>query len=69
MVVTASARSRIRLTATFTPCDIQDLLARIDYYLENEEERELIRRTAHQHVKKHDTYAHRAQQILRTVGL
>jgi glycosyltransferase involved in cell wall biosynthesis len=56
-------------TATFTPCDIQDLLARIDYYLENEEERELIRRTAHQHVKRHDTYAHRAQQILRTVGL
>jgi hypothetical protein len=56
-------------TATFTPCDIHDLLDKIDYYLEHDEERELIRKAAWQHVKSHDTYVHRAQFILRTVGL
>ena len=51
-------------TATFTPQDIHDLMSKIDYYLAHEEERELIRRAAHLHVKEHDTYTHRAKDIL-----
>jgi spore maturation protein CgeB len=55
--------------ATFKPCDAGDMIEKIDYYLEHEKERELIRRACHEHVKNHDTYTHRARQILRIVGL
>lgn len=56
-------------TATYEPQNIEDLMNKIDYYLEHETERELIRRAAHEHVKAHDTYTHRAQEILKVVGL
>lgn len=56
-------------TATFDPQNMDDLLEKIDYYLEHDVERDLIRRAAHEHVKAHDTYVHRAKQILRAVGL
>lgn len=39
----------------------------IDYYLENEEEREKIRISGHEHVKKNHTYKNRWQTILSTV--
>jgi spore maturation protein CgeB len=55
--------------ATFKPCDAGDMIEKIDYYLEHEQERELIRRACHEHVKNHDTYTHRARQILKIAGL
>lgn len=56
-------------TATFIPQNISDLVGKIDYYLEHEKERELIRQAAHEHVKAHDTYTHRARQIIEVAGL
>jgi hypothetical protein len=56
-------------TATFTSQDIHDLMDKVDYYLVHEDERELIRRAAHEHVKAHDTYTHRAKDILRMLNL
>jgi hypothetical protein len=55
--------------ATFTPCNIRDLTEKIDYYLAHGEERELIRRAAHEHVKNHDTYSHRVKEILGLLNL
>jgi hypothetical protein len=55
--------------ATFISQDIHDLMDKADYYLSHDKERDLIRRVCHEHVKAHDTYTHRAQQILEVCGL
>jgi len=44
--------------------DFVHLKSLIDYYLENDEEREKIRLAGHEHVKNNHTYKHRWQQIL-----
>jgi len=44
-----------------------DLLEKIDYYLEHETEREEIALTGHREVVLKHTYDHRAEEILRTV--
>jgi len=47
--------------------DLQDLKRQIDYYVENEEEREVKRKNCFEHVKKHDTYTNRALEIIETI--
>lgn len=47
--------------------DFDDLKKKIDYYLENETERELIRNQGHQHVKTNHTYKNRWADIIKTV--
>lgn len=47
--------------------DFDALDAKIDYYLEHDDEREKIRRAGHEHVKANHTYKHRWQTILDTV--
>lgn len=49
--------------------DLQDLKAKIDYYLLHNEEREALRQDGHNWVKGHETYTDRAVTILKTVGL
>jgi glycosyl transferase family 1 len=54
---------------TYEPQDLEDLFAKIDYYLENENEREVLRRRCHEHVRVNDTYTNRLQEILKVMGL
>lgn len=54
--------------ATYEPQNLQDLIQKIDYYLANEEERIQIRDACFEHVKTHDTYTIRLQQILDYMG-
>lgn len=44
--------------------DFDDLKAKIDYYLEHDEERERIRKAGHEFVKEHATYNDRLSQML-----
>lgn len=45
--------------------DFDTLKEIIDYYIENDEEREKIRLTGHNWVKKHHTYKNRCQELLK----
>lgn len=47
--------------------DFDQLKMLIDYYLEDDEEREQIRKAGHEHVKATHTYLHRWEAILDTV--
>lgn len=49
---------------TYKYGDLDDLFAKIDYYLEHEEEREAIRKAGFEHVKANYTYKHRCQKLL-----
>ena len=44
--------------------DFDDLKVKIDYYLENDEEREAIRLAGHNHVKENHTYTNRWKTII-----
>lgn len=48
--------------------DFDDLKAKIDYYLEHDDEREKIRLAGHEHVKANHTYNNRWGEILREVA-
>lgn len=55
-------------TITFFPFgDFDKLKDTIDFYLDNDAERETIRRQAHEHVKAHHTYRNRWETILGTL--
>jgi hypothetical protein len=56
-------------TATYEPQNVADLIAKIDYYLAHEAEREEIRKRCFEHVKAHDTYTHRLQEVLQVMEL
>lgn len=47
--------------------DFNELKAKIDYYLEHDEERERIRKAGHEFVKNHATYHARLTNMLQTV--
>lgn len=47
----------------------QDLLDKVHYYLEHEEERRAIARRGYEKVKAHHTYRHRIQEMLEVLGL
>lgn len=49
--------------------NLDDLKAKIDYYLEHDDEREDARIEGHEWVKGHETYTDRAREIIRVVGL
>ncbi|MHB8501514.1 MAG: glycosyltransferase family protein [Candidatus Acidiferrales bacterium] len=55
--------------ATYLPQSVGHLVEKIDYYLENAEKREVIRKRCFGHVKAHDTYTHRLQKILEVMEL
>ncbi len=55
-------------TATYEPQNLGDLYNKIAYYLNHPQEREAIREAAFEHVKKHDTYTNRLQEVLRVMG-
>lgn len=52
---------------TYKYRDFKDLKFLIDYYLENESEREKIRKNGFQRVKKEHTYTHRMKEMLDVV--
>ena len=56
-------------TATYAPQNVDDLIAKIDYYLAHEAEREEIRKRCFEYVKAHDTYTHRLQEVLQVMEL
>ena len=56
-------------TATYEPQNINDLFAKIEYYLAHESERNTIRDQAFEYVKTHDTYTHRLAEVLRVIGV
>jgi hypothetical protein len=56
-------------TATYEPQNIDNLIAAVDHYLEDEHAREAIRCKAFEHVKVHDTYTNRLQEVLKVMGL
>lgn len=49
--------------------NLESLKHAIDYWLHRDEEREFMRKQGHEWVKENETYTHRAQTILETVGL
>lgn len=49
--------------------DFKQLKYLIDYYIENNDEREMIRLAGHEHVKKNHTYTNRWQTIIKEIGL
>ena len=49
--------------------DLSDLKSKIDYYLENNEEREAIRFAGHERTKNEHTYVHRWSMIMQELGL
>lgn len=51
----------------YQPENLQQLKDRIDYFLEHDGEREAMRKTGHEWVRDHETYTHRAQEILNIV--
>src|SRR5271166_6034457 len=53
----------------YTHGDFDELKFLIDWYLDNDTEREQIRKTGHEHVKTHHTYTQRWQSILKTLKL
>lgn len=48
--------------------DYNDLMRKVDYYLEHEEERKQIAKSGYEKVKKYHTYKHRIDQILETIN-
>jgi hypothetical protein len=56
-------------TVTYEPQNIDDLISKIDAYLEFEPQRYRIRDECFEHVKKNDTYTQRLREILRVIGL
>lgn len=50
--------------AHYSHGDLSDLKKKIDYYLENADEREAMRWQGFNHVKNNETYTHRAQEII-----
>lgn len=56
-------------TATYEPQNVKDLIEKIDYFLANEALRTEIQNAAFEHVKAHDTYTHRLQEIVKVIGL
>lgn len=53
--------------ATYEHGDFDDLRAKIDYYLDHDDEREKIRRAGHEHAKANHSYVRRWEAILSTV--
>lgn len=51
----------------YEPGNLDQLKQRIDFFLENEKERENMRQVGHTWVRDNETYTHRAQEILNTV--
>lgn len=49
--------------------DLKDLKSKIDYYIDNDAEREAIRMAGHQRTKREHTYVHRWETILKELGL
>ena len=49
--------------------DFDQLKMLIDFYLENDVERERIRKAGHEHVKANHTYKNRWESILQTLEL
>lgn len=49
---------------TYEYGNLDDLFAKIDYYLAHDEEREAIRKAGFEHVKKNYTYKNRCQKLL-----
>ncbi len=49
--------------------NLKDLKSKIDYYLENDSEREAIRMAGHERTQREHTYVHRWETILKEVGL
>lgn len=49
---------------TYQYPDLDDLKKKIDYWLDHDFEREAMRLVGHRHVKNHETYTHRAQEII-----
>lgn len=47
--------------------DFEDLKNKIDFYIENDEAREIIRASGHEHVKKNHTYLNRWTEILESL--
>lgn len=54
-------------TATYKPQNVDDLIAKIDYYLANENERLAIQDAAFNYVRQHDTYSQRLAFILEKI--
>jgi hypothetical protein len=52
---------------TYTFGDFAGLREKIDYYLTHDDEREAIRRAGHEATKRHSTYTHRMEAMLKTV--
>jgi len=50
--------------AHYTPMDLQSLEREIDFYLNHEKDRERMRLEGFNHVKKHETYTNRSQEML-----
>ncbi len=53
--------------ASYEYPQLQDLKKQIDYWLENEQEREKLRADCHKEVHDHHTYTNRAQEILSVI--
>lgn len=53
----------------YTFADFDELKAKIDYYVEHDEEREAIRRAGHERTKAENTYHDRWRHILNMLGL
>ncbi len=49
--------------------NFDDLKTKIDYYIDNNEEREAIRIRSHERTKNEHTYVHRWKQILKELGI
>jgi len=50
--------------AHYNPMDLQSLEREIDFYLNHEKDRERMRLEGFTHVKKHETYTNRSQEML-----
>lgn len=53
--------------ATYEPQNVDDLIAKVDYYLAHEDKREQLRRACQAHVQAHDTYTSRLKKVLKVV--
>lgn len=51
----------------YEPMNLVSLKEKIDYYLEHEDEREQMRQEGFEWVKNHETYTHRAQEMMQTI--
>ena len=48
----------------YDPCDVDSLRSQIDYYRNRPGEREAMRFLGHEHVKAHETYTNRSQEMI-----